>query len=39
MMNSYGVVASPAVAIILGCGSIAQALHRIAGALETNSLK
>jgi hypothetical protein len=30
---------SPWVVAILGCGSIAQVLHRIAGALEKNSLK
>jgi hypothetical protein len=38
-MNSYWIVAILAVAIILGCGSIAQALNRIAGALEKSSLK
>jgi hypothetical protein len=38
-MNTYFVVAILAVAIVLGCGAIAQALNRIAGALEKNTLK
>jgi len=38
-MNSTWLVAILAVAMILGCGSIAQALNRIAGVLEKNSLK